>query len=335
MSEVEIIQLTLEEFNEKGMILILGALGQLGVELTLKLRTLFGSQAVIASDIRQPSSDFLASGPFIALDCRKTHQLENVVQKYKIRQLYHLPALLSGRAEESPQMAVETNLFALFQSLEVARRHQCLFFFPSTIGVFSAESPTIDTPQVCPMRPKTIYGTTKLAGELLCDYYHHKYGLETRAIRLPGIISYKTCPKGGTTDFAVEMVFAAQSTGHYSSYLSATTRLDMVFIDDAINGIIQLMESPQSQLTTGSAYNLTAMQFSVEELYWGLKKHFPDFQIRYQIDPVRQQIADSWPDRIDDSCAREEWGWNPQYDFSKMMHTMISELKKSTHDKSS
>lgn len=312
------------------MILVLGALGQLGLELTQNLRTSLGAPSVIAADIRTPSNSFLAQGPFEKVDCCNPRDLNAIFEKYTIKQLYHLPALLSSKAEEDPVLAVDTNLMGLFQILELARQYRCQVFYPSTIGVFSAESPNLDTPQNCIMRPKTIYGTTKLAGELLCEYYQYKFQLDIRSIRLPGIISHQVCPQGGTTDYAVEMFYAAQKASYYTSYLEANTTLDMVYIEDAIVGILQLMEVDRSRLK-GMVYNLTAMQFSVADLHKALLEYYPNFKLRFSIDPIRQRIAESWPKRIDDRWAREEWGWNPKYSFQEMVETMCIHLQAKSH----
>jgi len=305
------------------MILVLGALGQIGLELTQKLRKEYGSQKVIAADIREPSPAVREQGPFFSLDCRSPEGLVSLFQQYPIRQLYHLPALLSSAAEKAPQTAVQTNFMGLYNSLELARQYNCQLFFPSTIGVFSEESPPDRTPQNCVMRPKTIYGTTKLAGELLCDYYHHKYGLDIRGIRFPGIVSHQVIPHGGTTDFAVEIFFAASKANSYVSYLEPQTTLDMVYIDDAIDGILQLMEAPAQNLKTRNAYNITSMQLNAELLGREIALYKPGFKVLCQEDPLRQQIADSWPNSLDDSCARAEWGWNPTYDIKKTVATMI------------
>ena len=313
------------------MILVLGALGQLGLELTQNLRQSLGAQAVLAADIRTPSDHFLAEGPFERVDCCDAAALEALFRQYPIDQLYYLPALLSSKAEKFPKQTVETNFIGLFHSLELVRKYPCRVFYPSTIGVFSSDSPALDTPQNCMMRPKTIYGTTKLAGELLCEYYHHKYSMDIRSIRLPGVISHQVCPQGGTTDYAVEMFYAAQTTKVYTSYLEADTTLDMVYIDDAIRGILRLMQTDRRCLRSGVVYNLTAMQFSVAELHAALREYYPDFELCFEVDPLRQQIANSWPERINDLWAREEWGWNPQYQFKDMVRTMLFHLQKQTH----
>jgi nucleoside-diphosphate-sugar epimerase len=307
-------------------ILVMGAVGQIGSELTVRLRAIYGENRVIASDIRLPSYGILQEGPFEIHDATDGARTSAILGKHKIGLIYNLPALLSATAEQFPQKAFEVNLVGLHRTLEAARQYNCAVFTPSTIGVFGENTPKDLTPQDTIMRPHTMYGVTKVAGELLCDYYHYKYGLDVRGVRYPGIISNKTLPGGGTTDYAVEIFYRALETGEYTSYLKADTQLDMMYMPDALNAAIQLMEADGSKLRHRNAFNVTAMNFDVETLAAEIRKHLPHFKLSYSIDPMRQSIADSWPNQLDDSEARQQWNWNPEYDLTSMTTDMIEAL---------
>ncbi|MFY9516364.1 MAG: NAD-dependent epimerase/dehydratase family protein, partial [Acetomicrobium sp.] len=249
-----------------------------------------------------------------------------VVKKYKINTIYHLPAILSARAEENPMRAWEVNIGGLRNALEIAREFECALFVPSSIAAFGPNSPKWKTPQDTIQRPRTMYGVTKVTGELLCDYYHFKYGVDTRGVRYPGLISYKTLPGGGTTDYAVEIFYEALKNKRYTCYLKEDTRLDMMYMPDALKAAMELMEADPNHLVHRNAFNITAMAFTPKELAEEIKKHIPDFKMTYHIDPVKQKIADSWPDMLDDSCARQEWSWNPEYDLPIMVEDMLEKL---------
>ncbi len=316
-------------------ILVIGATGQIGSELTLALRDRYGSANVVAGGhVKKPSSDRLKdSGPFETADCLDTKALTALLQKYHIDTIYHLPALLSATSEQNPKLAWEVNLQGLINVLDLAKSYQCAVFFPSSIGVFGDSTPKDKTPQDTIQRPSTIYGITKLTGELLCDYYYQKYNLDVRGVRYPGLISYETLPGGGTTDYAVEIFYQALTQQHYSCFLREDTYLDMMYMPDAIKAAIQLMETESSRLVHRNGYNVTAMSFSPRELAEEIKKWIPKFQISYEIDPVRQAIADSWPNSMDDQIARKEWDWQPDYDLSRMTKDMIAKLKEKLNKK--
>ncbi len=310
-------------------ILLTGALGQLGSELTLFLRKLYGSDNVVATDIRQQdTSPLLETGPFYQLDCRNVHALAEVVRKHHIDAIYHLAAILSAVAESDPQVAWDVNMNGLHSVLEVARENGCAVFTPSSIAAFGPSTPKDSTPQDTVQRPTSIYGVTKVAGELLCDYYHHKYGVDTRGIRYPGIISHLAPPGGGTTDYAVEIYYAAIREGRYTCFLSGDTFLDMIYIPDALKAAVDLMEADPHRLRHRNAFNITAMSFCPEDIAAYIRRYIPEFEISYNIDPVRQALANSWPNCLEDYAARVEWGWNPCYDLDAMTRDMLSILKK-------
>ncbi|MEZ4987506.1 MAG: NAD-dependent epimerase/dehydratase family protein [Saprospiraceae bacterium] len=308
-------------------ILVMGAVGQIGSELTTRLRAIYGESRVVASDIRLPSYETLQQGPFEIHDATDGARTVAILYQHNIGLIYNLPALLSATAEQFPQKAFEINLVGLHRTLEAARTCGCAVFTPSTIGVFGDNTPKDNTPQDTIMRPSTMYGVTKVAGELLCDYYFHKYGLDVRGVRYPGIISNKTLPGGGTTDYAVEIFYKALETGHYTSYLKADTQLDMMYMPDALNAAIQLMEADATHFRHRNAFNVTAMNFDVATLAAEIKKHLPHFEVEYHIDPLRQSIADSWPNKLDDSEARAQWNWQPTYDLASMTTDMVNSLK--------
>ena len=308
-------------------ILVTGALGQIGSELVPALRARYGAGAVVASDVRMrpPGSD--SEGPFEYLDCTKRDQILEVVHQHRIDTIYHLAALLSATAEEKPQVAWDINMGSLYRVLEVARQNRCAVFFPSSIGAFGPTTPPDRTPQDTIQRPTTMYGVTKVAGELLCDYYHQRFGVDTRGLRFPGLISYVAPPGGGTTDYAVEIFYEAIRHGRYTCFLSADTRLDMMYMPDATTALIALMEAEPARLVHRNAFNVTAMSFTPEELAAAIREHVPGFTIDYRVDPVRQAIADSWPNSLDDTAAREEWGWTPTYDLPAMVADMLEKLR--------
>ena len=308
-------------------ILVTGALGQIGSELVPALRARYGEERVLASDLRMiPTGEGAAKGPYEYVDCTQGQQLQETVRRHDIATIYHLAALLSAVAEEKPQVAWSVNMNGLYNVLEVARQYDCAVFFPSSIGAFGPTTPHDKTPQVTVQRPTTMYGLTKVAGELLCDYYALRFGADTRGLRLPGLISHTAPPGGGTTDYAVEIFYQAVRYQHYTCFLAPETRLDMMYMPDAIRAMIELMEADPSRLTHRNAFNVTAMSFTPEELADEIRTHVPDFVIDYEIDPVRQAIADSWPRSLDDSVARAEWDWKPAYDLKSMTADMIMRL---------
>jgi len=309
-------------------ILVTGALGQIGSELVPALRARYGVENVVATDIRLSSVVPAASeGVFEQIDCTKLEQILEIVRRQDIGTIYHLASLLSAVAEERPQLAWELNMGGLSHVLEAARQHGCAVFFPSSIGAFGPSTPRDATPQVTIQRPTTIYGVTKVSGELLCDYYLRRFGVDTRGIRLPGLVSNVAPPGGGTTDYAVEIFYQAVRYRHYTCFLSADTRLDMMYLRDAIDGMIGLMEADGDRLKHRNAYNLSAMSITPDELAAEIRKHVPDFIIDYEVDPVRQAIADTWPRSVDDRAARTEWGWSPRYDLAAMTRDMLDTLR--------
>jgi nucleoside-diphosphate-sugar epimerase len=310
-------------------ILVTGATGQIGSELTLALRNRYGNENVVAAGHkRKPSEELLNSGPFEIIDCGTISTVEKVVKKYKIDAIYHLAAILSAVAEAKPKLAWDVNINGLCNILDVAREHGCAVFTPSSIGAFGPNTPKDSTPQDTIQRPNTMYGVTKVAGELLCDYYNKKFGVDTRGVRFPGIISYVTLPGGGTTDYSVEIFYEALKHRRYTSYLKPDTYMDMMYMPDAIKAAIDIMEADPKKLLHRNAFNVTAMSFAPENIANEIKKYIPDFVIDYKIDPIRQSIADSWPNKMDDSAAREEWGWQPSYDLASMTKDMLDKLSK-------
>jgi nucleoside-diphosphate-sugar epimerase len=309
-------------------ILLTGALGQIGSELTAKLRSIYGTNHVIATDIRDNGSDVVQSGPFEILDVTDAKAMFEVAKKYEVDTVIHLAALLSATAEAKPLLAWNLNMGGLVNALEVSRELECQFFTPSSIGAFGPLTPKDQTPQDTIQRPTTMYGVNKVAGELLCDYYYHKFGVDTRGLRFPGLISYVAPPGGGTTDYAVEIYYEALRHSCYTSYIAKGTYMDMMYMPDAINSTIALMEADSSKLTHRNSFNVTAMSFEPEEIAAEIRKHIPSFVMDYQVDPVRQSIADSWPNSIDCSAATEEWGFKAEFDLPKMTEDMLDKLKK-------
>lgn len=310
-------------------ILVTGALGQIGSELVAELRASYGAENVVASDIRVPRAEFLRTdGPFEYVDCKNQDQIQEAVVRHRVDTIYHLAALLSATAEERPQQAWEINIGGLFHVLEVARKLDCAVFTPSSIGAFGIDTPKDHTPQDTLQRPSTMYGVTKVAGELLCDYYFERFGIDTRGVRYPGIISHVAQPGGGTTDYAVDIFYQALRYEHFTCFLSADTRLDMMYMPDAIRAAVKVMEADASRLVHRNAFNVTAMNFTPAELADAIRVHVPNFVIDYEPDPVRQKIADSWPNSLNDSAARDEWDWSPQYDLEAMVSDMIENLRR-------
>lgn len=310
-------------------ILIIGACGQIGTELTLTLRQQLGNDKVIASDIREGNGELMESGPFEILDATDYDALEEVVAYYEISEVYLMAAMLSATAEKFPMRAWNLNMNSLFNVLNLAKEKKIdKIFWPSSIAVFGPNTPKTETPQSTIMEPSTVYGISKQSGERWCHYYHHKFGVDVRSIRYPGLISWKTMPGGGTTDYAVEIYHHALSEGRYSCFLEKNTELPMMFMDDAIRATLELMEAPAEHIKIRSAYNLAAMSFSPFEIAQSIKKFIPDFEIKYEPD-FRQAIADSWPQSIDDSDAQKDWSWKPQYDLEKTTQEMLENLKQS------
>lgn len=312
-------------------ILVTGALGQIGTELVVKLRKLYGENNVIATDIRKNDCEVVLGGPFEILDVTDGKTMYEIAKKYEVDTIIHLAALLSAVAEAKPLEAWHINMGGLVNALEVARELDLKFFTPSSIGAFGPTTSKDKTPQVTIQRPTTMYGVNKVSGELLCDYYYHRFGVDTRGVRFPGLISYVAPPGGGTTDYAVEIYYEAIKKGHYTCYLKPGTYLDMMYMPDALDAIIQLMEADSDRLINRNAYNITAMSFDPEEIAAEIKKHIPDFTIEYEVDPVRQAIADSWPNSLDDSAAQVEWGFKAKYDLEKMTKDMLKKIKEKLH----
>lgn len=309
-------------------ILVTGCLGQIGTELVAKLRDLYGVENVIATDIRKPEGNSIVqSGVFEILDVTNQENFLEIAKKYEVDTIIHLAALLSAVAEAKPQLAWTINMGGLVNALEVARELGCKFFTPSSIGAFGPDTPKKNTPQDTIQRPKTMYGVTKVSGELLCDYYHSKYGVDTRGVRFPGLISYEALPGGGTTDYAVDIYYEAIKKGKYTSFIDKGTYMDMMYMPDAINAIITLMEADSSKLKHRNAFNITAMSFEPEEIAAEIRKHIPGFELTYDVDSVRQGIANTWPDSIDPTAAKEEWGFKAEYDLEKMTTDMLEKLR--------
>jgi nucleoside-diphosphate-sugar epimerase len=310
-------------------ILVTGALGQIGSELVPALQERYGVENVVASDIRMPPGAARNhDGPFQHVDCTNQEQIREAVRRHDIDTIYHLAALLSAVAEERPHVAWTVNMGGMYRVLEVARENRCAVFVPSSIGAFGPGTPVDNTPQDTLQRPTTMYGVTKVAGELLCDYYHSRFGVDARGVRYPGLISHVTPPGGGTTDYAVEIFYEAVKHQRYACFLQGDTRLDMMYMPDAIKAAIEVMEADPGQLTHRNAFNVTAMNFTPEELAAAISNHMPEFTLSYTVDPVRQSIANSWPNSIDDSAAREEWGWTPSYNLEAMTADMLTQLEK-------
>lgn len=309
-------------------ILVTGSLGQIGSELVTKLRDVYGATNIIATDIRETDSEVVKSGPFEILDVTDGQKLHEIAKRNEVDTIIHLAALLSATAEKNPLFAWNLNMGGLVNALEAARELNCKFFTPSSIGAFGPTTPKDNTPQDTIQRPTTMYGVNKVAGELLCDYYYQKFGVDTRGVRFPGLISYVAPPGGGTTDYAVEIYYEAIKKGAYTSYIAEGTYMDMMYMPDALQAIISLMEADPSKLKHRNAFNITAMSFEPEQIAASIRKHIPTFTMDYAVDPARQKIADSWPNSIDATAAKEEWGFKADYDLDKMTADMLAKLKK-------
>ena len=309
-------------------ILIIGACGQIGTELTQKLRAIYGVENVIASDIRKLNIDVVNSGPFEVVNALDYNQIQHLVEIHKIDEVYLMAALLSATAEKNPAFAWDLNMNSLFHVLNLAKAGKIKkIFWPSSIAVFGPTTPRENTPQYTIMEPSTVYGISKQTGERWCEYYHNTYGVDVRSIRYPGLISWSSPPGGGTTDYAVDIFHKAIDKKKYDCFLSSETKMPMMYMDDAIAATIQIMESPKEQIKIRSSYNLAAMSFTPTEIAEEIKKHIPEFTISYHPD-FRQKIADSWPASIDDSAARKDWNWKHQFDISSMTKDMLDHLKK-------
>ena len=310
----------------KKKILITGACGQIGSELTLALRNKYGKENVIASDISKPSEKLLHSGPFQFIDCTNFKPIEEAVKKFKLNTIYHLVTILSAASEANPQKAWNVNIKSLYNVLEVARANNCSVFAASSPAVFGPSSPKDKTPQDTILRPTNIYGVTKVAGELLCDYYYHRFAVDTRGLRFSGVISYETIPEGGITDYSVEMFYEALKQKKYTCFLKAGTYLPFMYITDAIKAAICLMEADSRKLKHRNAFNVTSVSFAPEELANEIRKYIPDFVIDYDISPIHQAIADSGTNSLDDSAAREEWEWEPDYNLTAITRDMLEKI---------
>ena len=310
-------------------ILIIGSTGQIGSELTMELRKRYPQGNVVAGYIpgAEPKGEVLESGPAEIVDITNAKQIAEVVDKYKVDTIYNLAALLSAVAEAKPQLAWHIGLGGLFNTLEVAREKNCAVFTPSSIGAFGNDTPKDKTPQDTIQRPKTMYGVTKVSGELLSDYYHKRFGVDTRSVRFPGLISNVTLPGGGTTDYAVDIYYAAVKEGHFTCPIKEGTYMDMMYMPDALRACVELMEADPARLVHRNSFNITAMSFEPSQIAAAVKKLVPDFVMNYEVDPLRQGIAESWPNSLDDSCARSEWDWKPDYDLGSMSADMIQILK--------
>ncbi len=313
-------------------VLVTGALGQIGSELVPALRRHYGDDVVVASDIRLHRPDAATDeGHFELVDCTRSREIDAVVRRYDVGTVYHLAAVLSAVAEERPSFAWDVNMGGLYRVPEVARQHRLAVFFPSSIGAFGPSTPRDQTPQVTIQRPTTIYGISKVTGELLCDYSHRRFGVDSRGLRFPGLISAGALPGGGTTDYAVEIFHQAIRYRHYTCFLRPDSCLDMMYMPDAVRAMIELMEADPERLLNRNAFNVTAMSFTPAMLADEIRKHVPELRVDYEVDPVRQSIADSWPRSLDDSAACEEWGWKPHYDLESMTRDMIEQLGRRLH----
>lgn len=310
-------------------ILVIGGTGQIGSELTMKLRGIYGDGHVVCGYIPNaaPKGELLGRGPAEIVDITNAQQIADVVKKHDIDSIYNLAALLSAVAEARPQLAWNIGVNGLYNALEVSREHNCALFTPSSIGSFGLSTPHVKTPQDTVQRPQTIYGVTKVTGELLSDYYAKRFGVDTRSVRFPGLISYTTPPGGGTTDYAVDIYYSAVKGETFKCPLKPGTFMDMMYMPDALRAAVEIMEADPSRLVHRNSFNIASMSFDPEIIYNKIKEYIPDFRMEYELDPLRQSIADSWPDSLDDSCARTEWDWKPEFDLDAMSQDMIKNLR--------
>lgn len=309
-------------------ILIIGATGQIGSELTMLLRRNYSGN-VVAGYIpgAEPKGELKESGPSAIVDITNPQQIADAVSQYQVDTIYNLAALLSAVAENKPQLAWKIGLGGLFNTLEVAREKQCAVFTPSSIGSFGPGTPKDKTPQDTVQRPKTMYGVTKVSGELLSDYYFTRFGVDTRSVRFPGLISYVTPPGGGTTDYAVDIYYSAAKGEKFVCPIAEGTYMDMMYMPDALRAAVEIMEADPSKLVHRNSFNIASMSFEPNTIYQNIRKYLPEFEMQYQVDPLRQAIAESWPNSLDDTCACEEWGWKPEYDLDAMTQDMLAKLK--------
>lgn len=313
-------------------VLIIGSTGQIGSELTMKLRREKPGSTIVAGYIAgaEPHGELRESGPAEPADVRNAVQLASIVDRYHIDTIYNLAAILSATAEKKPLLAWDIQMNGLINILEIAKEKGCAVFTPSSIGAFGPATPHQGTPQDTIQRPTSMYGVTKVAVELLSDYYFHKYGVDTRSVRFPGLISYTTLPGGGTTDYAVEVFYSAVKGEEFVCPIAPGTYMDMMYMPDALRAAVQIMEADPSGLKHRNSFNIASMSFEPDTLFEAIRREIPALRTRYEVDPVRQEIADSWPDRMDDSCAREEWGWKPEFSLEKMTKDMIAHLRKNS-----
>lgn len=308
-------------------VIVSGSLGQIGTELVTRLRRDYGADHVLATDVREDTRGVLPDGPFKVLDARDGAKYAECVRDFKADTIFHLAGLLSATAEQKPQLAWDINIGGTYNALEVARENNCSVFFPSSIAAFGPETPHDKTPQDTIQRPNTIYGVTKVTGELLGEYYHKKWNVDVRGVRFPGLISYKTLPGGGTTDYAVDIYYQAVLQGKYTSYIAAGTYMDMMYMPDALNACVQLMEADPTHLIHRNGFNIASMSFDPEGILAAIRKYKPEFEMEYKVEPLKQANADSWPNSLDDICARQEWNWKPQYNLDTMTVDMLEKLK--------
>ncbi|MBR1550717.1 MAG: NAD-dependent epimerase/dehydratase family protein [Muribaculaceae bacterium] len=309
-------------------VLVIGSTGQIGSELTMKLREIYAGD-IVAGYIpgAEPKGELAESGPSMVVDITNAAQIAEAVDRYHVDTIYNLAALLSAVAESKPQLAWHIGIDGLLNVLEVAREKNCAVFTPSSIGSFGPNAPKDGTPQDTIQQPRTMYGVTKVTGELLSNYYALKYGVDTRSVRFPGLISYVTPPGGGTTDYAVDIYYSAVRGEKFHCPIAAGTLMDMMYMPDALRAAIEIMEAPERKLRHRNSFNIASMSFDPEVIYHKIKQYVPDFEMVYEVDPLRQAIADSWPNKLDDTCARMEWGWRPKYDLDAMTRDMLEKLR--------
>lgn len=310
-------------------VLVIGSTGQIGSELTMKLRGIYKEGNIVAGYIpgAEPKGELLESGPSAVVDITNEQQIAETVSKYKIDTIYNLAALLSAVAEAKPQLAWKIGIGGLFNVLEVARLMHCAVFTPSSIGAFGNDTPKDKTPQDTVRNPRTMYGVTKVTGELLSNYYYIRFGVDTRSVRFPGLISYVTLPGGCTTDYAVDIYYSAAKGQKFICPIKAGTFMDMMYMPDALRAAIEIMEADATKFVHRNSFNIASMSFDPEIIYNNIKKYVPDFKMEYDVDPLRQAIAESWPNSLDDTCARQEWGWKPEYDLDTMTKDMLAKLE--------